>query len=996
MPPMPQTPPMGNRIREKRLVSVIFFLSLLLLAPNTGMSAVIDTSFKFSTVETEHFSIHFHDGLEDAAKKAAIIAELAHERLIPQFKWTPAEKTQIVLIDDSDFANGYASVLPYNVIYVQTAAPGLDTTIGEYDDWLDTIITHEYAHILTMDPARGASRVTRLIFGKPLPGMDVLSLMVFIATAPPNVFLPHWWLEGVATWAETEYGKDGRGGRGKSAYYGMILRSAIAENNIPSIAEVTGGVPYWPDGHNPYIFGMRLQKYIADTYGSDALGSLSMTHAGRFPYFLNGGPERLFKGKNYVTLYKEMISELKREETEQMEILKQTPLTRFTVLPLEGELLTNPRLSPDGGKIAYNRRDPHEHEAVFVANRSGAGAKEVCRRVYSDHSIAWSPEGDKLYFSQAVVVNGFNLYSDLYSCGVASGRSKRLTTGLRITEPDVSPDGKTFAVIVSNRGSQNLALLRFNGLDEQEPTLEEITDFKLQRVSGPRWSPDGSSIVYAVTDNEGTTSLNLYSIKNKSVKTLVKGTADIAYPAWSRDGKYIVYTSDENGVFNVFTYSMEHGVSRQTTHLIGGALQPDVTPDGKKIVFANYTSRGFRIAEASFDANESVDAPHIKPYQKWGASSEKKRAHSGEPPVERKGDVGEARPYSALATLAPRFWLPTFSGDVGGAVLGAFTIGQDVLGYNTYFLELGRGLSSAETYYDAYYRNDYLYPSFFARSYIRPVLYSRLLERGDYYEKQRGLVLGASVPINRVESHYRLVAGWHLQRQNAASELVNGRFNGLNVFEGRRDYVFASLGFSTSLKYPYSISHEEGKDAELTYRYYSRRLGSDVHSKEFIASLSEYLLMPFTGRLKHSVVYLNVKGGASSGDNIAQQAFQLGGTDSLADFPLRGYESRSSTGKYVGTAAVEWRAPLWYMFRGVNTKPFFMDRLHGALFTDAGEVWDDDTGFSTGRLKVGVGAELRLDLKLGYLIEITPALGVANGLTEDGTTKVYFTIHSNL
>ncbi|MBI5236495.1 MAG: PD40 domain-containing protein [Deltaproteobacteria bacterium] len=977
---------------KKRLAFVVSVLCLFLalLAPDAGESAVIDTSFRFSTIETEHFSIHFHNGLEDAAEKAAVIAERAHERLAPQFKWTPAGKTQIVLIDDSDFANGYASVLPYNVIYAQVIAPSLDTTIGEYDDWLETIITHEYTHILTMDPARGVSRVTRLIFGKTLPGMDILSLITFIATAPPNVFLPRWWLEGVATWAETEYGK---AGRGRSTYYGMILRSAVAEDNIPTIAQVTGGVPYWPDGHNPYIFGMRLQKYIADKYGNPALGDLNMTHAGRFPYFLNGAPERLFKGKNYVTLYKEMIAELKRDERDEIEILKQTPLTPFTALSIKGELLTNPRLSPDGGRIAYNRRDPHEHEAIFVANKDGTNAREVCRRVYSDHAISWSPEGDRLYFSQAVVVNGFNLYSDLYSCDASNGRSKRLTTGLRVSEPDVSPDGKTFAVIVSNRGNRNFALLRFDG---QEPILETLTDFKLQRVSGPRWSPDGSAIVYAVTDNEGTSGLNLYSIKDRSTKTLVKGGHDIAYPAWSRDGRYVVYISDENGVFNIFSYSMEDGVSRRTTHLTGGALQPDITPDGNQMIFSNYTSRGWRIAVAPFNAKASVDAPHIRPYPKWGAQSDNKRTESNEPPLERKGDETMARPYSALDTIAPRFWLPTLSGDAHGAVLGAFTVGQDVLGYNTYSLELARGLSSAETYYDMYYRNDYLYPSLFARSYIRPALYSDMLERGDYYEKRRGFVIGASVPINRVESYYRLIAGWHMQRQNAASELVNGRFNGLQVFEGRRDYVFAGLGFSTSLKYPYSISHEEGTDAELIYRYYSRRLGSDVHSKEFIASLSEYYLVPFAGRLRRSVLYLNIKGGASSGDVIAQQAFQLGGTDSLADFPLRGYKARSSAGKYAGTATLEWRAPFWYMFRGVNTKPFFMDSLHGALFTDGGEVWDDSTGFSTGRLKVGVGAELRLDLKLGYLIEITPALGVAKGLTENGATQIYFTIHSNL
>ena len=89
-------------------------------------AANIDTSFKFSTIETEHFSIHFHQGLDETAQKTANIVEDLHSLLVSRFKWEPKERTQIVLIDDTDFANGFSTVLPYNTIYIKVVPPSID------------------------------------------------------------------------------------------------------------------------------------------------------------------------------------------------------------------------------------------------------------------------------------------------------------------------------------------------------------------------------------------------------------------------------------------------------------------------------------------------------------------------------------------------------------------------------------------------------------------------------------------------------------------------------------------------------------------------------------------------------------------------------------------------------------------------------------------------------------------------------------------------------
>lgn len=969
----------------KKLVICISFLAVFYAS--LLWSANIDPSFKFSTIETGHFSIHFHQGLEDAAQKAASIAERAHDTLVQEFKWAPREKTQMVLIDDSDFTNGWANVLPYNAIYIQVAPPSIDMTIGEYEDWLEILIIHEYSHILTMDPARGYSDVMRSIFGKPLPGGDILSFLMFIAAGPPNVFLPRWWHEGIATWSETQHTAMGRG---RSAFYEMILRMAVLENNIPAVDKINGEPPYWPGGHLPYIFGLRLQKYIADKYGKEALGDLNIAHAGRFPYFLNGAAQNLFGREDYVSLYREMIEDLKREEKEQVEILRQTPLTSSRTFNIDGELLTNPRYSPDGKMLVFNKRDPHGHEAIMLSKSDGAGVKELVRRLYSDHSISWSSDGSSIYFSQGEVNNGLNIYQDLYSYDIKNEKVKRLTHGLRIKEPDVSSDGKTITAVVSERGDQNLAILAPEK-DGYKPG--KVTDYKLMRVAGPRWSPDGRLIVYSVTDNNGKSSLYLYDINKKANTLLFEGAFNSAYPTWSRDGRYIIYTSDETRVYNLFAYSIEEKRRYQITHILGGAFQPDVSADGKEIIFSNYNSKGFKIYAIEYNPEKwmKIPSPTIKPY--WNEDTAKSQSQSMLKSGTQSEIKQESHSYSALETLIPRFWLPTLSGDHDGAIIGAFTAGQDVLGYNTYYLEMDYGADSSKIYYDAVYLNDYTYPTFMLRTYARPELYSDFMQKGDYYEINRSLVLSMSVPVNYLESGYKFVIGYQLQKQDALSSLTNNKFEGIDVFQGRRDNIFAGIEFSNSLKYPYSISHEEGRRISLLYKYYGKESGSDLNSREYIASYEEYLLMPYS---RHHAVYLKLKGAASEGERINQQAFQLGGYSSQSDFPLRGYPSRFATGDYAAAGALEYRVPFWYILRGINTKPFFLDRLHGAVFVDAGEVWGNTQSFSSDRLKVGGGMEFRFDMSIGYWLEITPALGIARGFNQDGETQVYFTIYTNL
>lgn len=776
----------------------ILFPSIQLdaLAEVSG-AAVFDPAFRFHTMEIPGFSIHYHQGLDNLAVRVAEIAGRVGRGMSEAFRWTPRETTQVVLVDGSDVANGFGGALPYNAMYILTTPPFADSTVGEYGGWLETVFIHEYAHVLSSDPSRGYAEVIRRIFAKPVPTADLFSLLVFIASAPPNNFLPRWWHEGMATWAETAFTSRGRG---RSVYFDIVCRMAVHDGNFPSIDQINEDLPYWPDGNLPYVRGLRLQEYIADRYGGEAIGKLNQSHAGRFPCFINGAPEWVLDGKGYKALFGEMLVELQREQGERIAALKRSSFTSTRILPAEGEQLTRPRFSPDGKRIAFNRQDPHRHEAIVAMGADGSGQREVVRRLPSDRSLAWSP------------------------------------------------DGAAFAAVHSRRGSQNLSILRMGpGGTGREAWVaaDNVTRYSLARISGPRWSPDGTRVAYAVAENGGPHRLELYDARDGVVSQFVESDAAIADPAWSGDGETIFHVSAETGVYNLFAVRVADPKPVRVTHLLGGAFHPDVSPGGDEVVFSSYTSRGFRVEAIRID--------------------------------------------------------PATGAGIPGPVL-------------------------------------------------RP------------------------------------------PRQDGITEVAGTALQGLNIFEGRRDNLFAAGGYSDAVRYPYSFSFEEGRAIEGRFRRYSRSIGSDIAAREYLASWDEYLAVP-SERSRHHVEAIRLRGGISDGERTAQNSFQPGGPpETLRDFPLRGYPSRFQTGKYAATGTVEYRFPVYCIFRGPGTAPVFFDRVHAAVFTDAGEAWGDGDSFSGNRLKVGAGVESRAVLTPGYWARIEPAIGFACGFNEDGKATVYFTV----
>lgn len=954
----------------QRLLYLILFLaaaataSAQLAGSSTGANR---SDVSWHQLETEHFTIIYHDGLDSAAQEAADVAEAIYPVVTGNLGVEMSGRTDLYLSDLDEVANAFAYDDKYMFIWMRGILD--DMPLGGVRSagrakWFRAVITHEFTHIAIAHAT-----------GTPLG--DVIPLFAF--------GVPRWFNEGTARFMEPD---------GWTSDLDMVLRVAAVNG---SLGYDMLAAPDAIDGTLLYETGHSIVRYMVQRFGDSVLGRILKFGTGAFGFDFNRGVEAA-TGMGMGEIYGDWFRGVTvlygteygtRRETSEIA----PPVTKsFPVV-------TGIRYSPDRRRIALLAGDlgrlpeSRGQRLYLMGNDSTSVPALICNEPGIDDEFSWSPDGRSIVLSKFRYGSHRDLLHDLYILDAESGDLRRLTSDASASDPVWSPDGAAIVAVEKRIGRDNLVLV-----DPASGGVRRLTRFTEDRqIYAPSWSPDGSRIAFSLFDEHGNRSIATIGRDGSGYRALTADSANNRYPVWSPDGSRIAFTSHAGGIPNLQVMNADGSDRHFVTDIAGGIYSVQWLPGADSIVAISFDTRRRILPHLIPASNRVVPAPFPQIDPRYGAWRSV-RLPRQVPPAPEIAAAGTSGPqeYSSLLAIRPLIpllpqVLPDLSRDGAdySVRLGAATIWNDPMGKHLLLGVADYGLASGEPAGEIYYVNNQLPFSITFHGEYTLGWEGHLSEgRYDYYQRNRnvGLELGYQLPapdITTVGHEFWLGAGsrnlepWAIAPNSGSDRVDQGILLSDSSLRGLRAHL---------------------TELHAGYRYSSRMLlvqGSYLRAEPGLGSDIGYHHLRLTGSFRVPLfgnegfaILGNADGMAHWGAQLPQervgledyQFFRYAWTGilmlprAMSNYSMRGVDAYIYGDRvFIGSLAIQTRLPVLERLLPILA-PL---RPQVLIFGETGAAWyAAETEIGAIPFVASAGAELRAET----LSNVWASFGAATGL----------------
>ena len=507
--------------------------------------------------------------------------ESVRDAVVRDVGFSPKDITDVVVMNPIAEANGITlPLLGHPRIVLYTEAPEPESQIGEFNDWIDLLTTHEMTHLVhLLRPSRNPMQ---------------RFLARFLALDPITLSAPRWVLEGYAT---VEEGRITGWGRPNSSLRAAILRKWAISGRLPTYEQLNSDRSFAGQAM-AYLGGSAYLEWLEQRSGEDSLRKLwaRMTARQRrsfdqaFEGVFGDSPERLY-GKFTAELTERAMAVSRAEES----------FAREGDLWLETSRGSgDPAVSPDGSRIALVQRN-ERGEAKLVIYSTGPNEEEekykkriekMLERDPEDvaplrakplprkplHSFTppeggdiesprWTRDGKSILYTHKQPDRDGFLHHDLFLWTPELRANRRVTHLADVEDADPLPGGKRAIAVRNRNGLSQLVMIDiYTGevTPHNAPSLMRI-------YSHPRASPDGR-LAWAEHDYNG------WHVGD------VEGAFS---PEWGGEKLYASVAS--GGFIDIARIDGEPVLVTRTT---GAAMQPAPAPDGS-LYFMSLERDGF-------------------------------------------------------------------------------------------------------------------------------------------------------------------------------------------------------------------------------------------------------------------------------------------------------------------------------------------------------------------------------------------------------------------
>ncbi|MFO6421698.1 hypothetical protein ACLBKS_15990 [Hylemonella sp. W303a] len=947
-----------------------------------------DPRVEWRTADSANFRVHYRSAQRVQAEAVARAAERAYPRVVEALQWRLRGRTEIVVISETDLANGYSTPLPFNLIGVMLAPPD-EGELLENSAWLDLLLVHELTHAVHLDQVRALSAAGQQIFG---------NMPLFI----PNLFNPSWVLEGLAVQVESGLsgspGAQGDGdgpwsgqGRLRSPAYETWLR-AERQRGFIRLQELNANGRALPLSKQ-YLYGAYFYDFLTRRYGADAPRYWVTRYSANPPFWprLNSNPVAV-TGKTLDPLWDEFLADLSAQVDERSEPLRRQP--EATGSPLTAQLFRIPSVAmqADGALLAVLDDGLGPPQLVrFAAD----GQRDELAQVNAQARVTAAPDG-RVLIAQPDLCDAWTLSFDLHV--LRDGRLERLTHCARLRRAVFASAGDAaghaaghgaghgtgIAALKQEAGVTRLVWLDAQGRNEQllyePPAGVELIDLAAD-----------STRVSVVAHQASDWRILQFDLAHRQAppRTVLRSDRPLYGLATDRQGLTLVQAG-EDGVPNVWQLD-DAGLHRLSHAYTGVAAQSGRAADGS-LAMVTVVPGGYELRRMAATAPLQTRQVAREEAPAWPVPPVP-------PPTPARESLGVDRSYAAWRSMYPRWWWPALMSDHGLFTVGAQTSGADALGWHQY----AAMLAAETTQNEAVGSLEYLYRGQHHWSFSRSIEARAWTGKSDDQETtaykldtQAQWLSMARWPT--LERRFSLGLGAALQR----SEWVDVESESARRLEDTR-LAAAVIDYDSLDANWYSEGANRGLNARLLYESYSPFKGEDgddlPRDQDYDGAVLRADLRGFVP-LGRSVLGLRYTEARAQGRT---EVFQLGGaTDEhlqlgvqLANrtLALRGYsgDEPELQGANARVASLEWRTPLADIDRHLMVPAVGINRLSASVFYDVGGAWGRDED-APARYWRGVGVELLGEVKLLYVLGLQLRLGIAQGLDGRQETQGYLTV----
>lgn len=267
---------------------------------------------------------------------------------------------------------------------------------------------------------------------------------------------------------------------------------------------------------------------------------------------------------------------------------------------------TEPAISPDRSEIAFSSGGD-----LWAVATAGGDARLLVSNAANESQPEYSPDGKTLAFVSDRTGGG-----DIYLLTMATGDLRRLTFDDGNEQLDGwSRDGQWIYFSASAReiAGNDIYRVRASGGMPMAVSADRFTN---EFASAP--SPDGQSVAFSARGNgpgqwwrKGHSHLDESEIwlqrglSTSSYEKLVDIGAKNYWPMWSGDGRNLYFMSDRSGAENIWVKPLTGQPKQVTEFRAGRVLWPDISTDGRTIVF----ERNFGIWSLDVASGRAAEVP---------------------------------------------------------------------------------------------------------------------------------------------------------------------------------------------------------------------------------------------------------------------------------------------------------------------------------------------------------------------------------------------------